>query len=328
MSAPAPPPGRRLSPAPSRRAALVGAGALVLVGLTSLALRLGASGLELMLRSPLWLVALVAGGLAWSVGAGLYVTHLRHARAQARLREDLRQQARHRHRQFLGRLDHELKNPLTAVRAAAADVATNAPGTIASSLEVVESQSRRMSRLLTDLRKLADLETAPLSIEDVDLAETVTDAVEAVTQEAQARGEQARVRLDLPQVPWPLPHVRGDGDLLYSAVYNLVSNAVKYTPPGGVVEVRGREDQGLVTIEVADTGIGVPPEEIETVFRELGRASNACGLPGSGLGLSLARTIAERHCGTVGMSSRETVGTRVWLTLPVSCPHTSTGGVA
>lgn len=327
MSAPAPPRGQRL-PAPSRHAVLSGAGTLVLVGLAALALYQGVSGLELTLRSSLWQVVLVAGGLAWCAGAGLYALHLRALRSQARLREELHQQARDHHRQFLRRLDHELKNPLTAVRAAAADAASNAPGAISTNLEVIESQSRRMSRLLTDLRKLADLETAPLSVEDVDLAETVTDAVEAVTQEAQAHGGRAHVRLDLPQVPWPLPHVRGDGDLLYSAIYNLVSNAVKYTPPGGVVEVRGREDQGLVTIEVADTGIGVPPAEIETVFRELGRASNACGLPGSGLGLALARTIAERHCGLLGMSSRETVGTRVWLTLPVSGPRTSADDVA
>ena len=177
-----------------------------------------------------------------------------------------------------------------------------------------------MSRLLTDLRKLAELETASLALEDVDLAETVTDAVDAVVEEAAGRGAAVRLRLDLPQVPWPLPHVRGDGDLLYSAVYNVVSNAAKYTPPGGVVEVRGREEHGVVTIEVADTGIGVPEADRELVFRELGRAANAQGLPGSGLGLSLVRTIAQRHGGTVRMASREGVGTRVWLALPVAGP--------
>jgi len=228
--------------------------------------------------------------------------------------------ARTRHRQFLRRLDHELKNPLTAVRAAVADASPGAPPGVVVNLEVVDAQSRRMSRLLTDLRKLAELETASLALEDVDLAETVTDAVDAVVEEAAGRGAAVRLRLDLPQVPWPLPHVRGDGDLLYSAVYNVVSNAAKYTPPGGIVEVRGREERGVVTIEVADTGIGVPEADRELVFRELGRASNAQGLPGSGLGLSLVRTIVQRHGGTVRMASREGVGTRVWLALPVAGP--------
>ena len=237
-----------------------------------------------------------------------------------RLRLQVQEEARMQHRQFLRRLDHELKNPLTAVRAAVADASQGASPAIAVNLEVVDAQSRRMGRLLTDLRKLAELEAAPLALEDVDLAETVTDAVDAVVEEAAGRGAAVRLRLDLPQVPWPLPHVRGDGDLLYSAVYNVVSNAAKYTPPGGVVEVRGREEHGVVTIEVADTGIGVPEADRELVFRELGRAANAQGLPGSGLGLSLVRTIAQRHGGTVRMASREGVGTRVWLALPVAGP--------
>mgnify|MGYP000864211254 FL=1 len=244
--------------------------------------------------------------------------------ALQRLRLQVQEESRMQHRQFLRRLDHELKNPLTAVRAAVADASQSASPAIAVNLEVVDAQSRRMSRLLTDLRKLAELEAAPLAMEDVDLAETVQDAVTSVIEEAAGRGAAVRVRLDLPSVPWPLPHVRGDGDLLYSAAYNIVSNAVKYTPAGGAVEVRGREEGGTVTIEVADTGIGVPEREMGLVFRELGRAGNARALPGSGLGLPLVRTIAQRHGGTVGMTSREGVGTRVWLVLPVAGP----GGTA
>ena len=244
--------------------------------------------------------------------------------ALQRLRLQVQEESRMQHRQFLRRLDHELKNPLTAVRAAVADASQSASPAIAVNLEVVDAQSRRMSRLLTDLRKLAELEAAPLAMEDVDLAETVQDAVTSVIEEAAGRGAAVRVRLDLPSVPWPLPHVRGDGDLLYSAVYNIVSNAVKYPPAGGAVEVRGREEGGTVTIEVADTGIGVPEREMGLVFRELGRAGNARALPGSGLGLPLVRTIAQRHGGTVGMTSREGVGTRVWLVLLVAGP----GGTA
>ena len=254
------------------------------------------------------------------VALAVTVGRRRRDAALRRLRLQVQEEARMQHRQFLRRLDHELKNPLTAVRAAVADASQGASPAIAVNLEVVDAQSRRMSRLLTDLRKLAELEAAPLDLEDVDLAETVQDAVTSVIEEAAGRGAAVRVRLDLPSVPWPLPHVRGDGDLLYSAVYNIVSNAAKYTPAGGAVEVRGREEGGTVTIEVADTGIGVPEREMGLVFRELGRAGNARALPGSGLGLPLVRTIAQRHGGTVGMTSREGVGTRVWLVLPVAGP--------
>ena len=279
-----------------------------------LSLRVTASP-ALVVGEVLAVVLLVA--LAVTVGRRRRDAELR------RLRLQVQEEARMQHRQFLRRLDHELKNPLTAVRAAVADASQGASPAIAVNLEVVDAQSRRMSRLLTDLRKLAELEAAPLDLEDVDLAETVQDAVTAVIEEAAGRGVAVRIRLDLPSAPWPLPHVRGDGDLLYSAVYNIVSNAAKYTPAGGAVEVRGREESGMVTIEVADTGIGVPEREMGLVFRELGRADNARALPGSGLGLPLVLTIARRHGGNAGMTSREGVGTRVWLALPVAGP---TGG--
>ena len=198
------------------------------------------------------------------------------------------------------------------------------PQEVQARVDVVDAQARRMGRLVTDLRKLADLETAALALEDVDIAETVQDAAQAVSEEGAARGGAPRIRLDLPRVPWPLSHVRGDGDLLYSAVYNVISNASKYTAPGGTVEVRGREESGTVTIEVADTGIGVPQADLPAVWSELARAGNARGLPGSGLGLALVATIVRRHGGSVRMASREGVGTRVWLSLPVAGPVSAT----
>lgn len=244
--------------------------------------------------------------------------------AVERARHEAQQQAWAGHQQFLRRLDHELKNPLTAVRAAVADLPQAHPQEVQARVDVVDAQARRMGRLVTDLRKLADLETAALALEDVDIAETVQDAAQAVSEEGAARGGAPRIRLDLPRVPWPLSHVRGDGDLLYSAVYNVISNASKYTAPGGTVEVRGREESGTVTIEVADTGIGVPQADLPAVWSELARAGNARGLPGSGLGLALVATIVRRHGGSVRMASREGVGTRVWLSLPVAGPVSAT----
>ena len=247
----------------------------------------------------------------------------RERRAAERARREAQQEAWAHHQQFLRRLDHELKNPLTAVRAAVADLPQAHPQELQARVDVVDAQARRMGRLVTDLRKLADLETAALSLEDVDIAETVQDAAQAVGEEGAARDGAPRIRLDLPQVPWPLSHVRGDGDLLYSAVYNVISNASKYTGPNGTVEVRGREESGIVTIEVADTGIGVPQADLPAVWSELARAGNARGLPGSGLGLALVATIVRRHGGSVRMASREGVGTRAWLSLPVAGPDSA-----
>ncbi|MDO4899739.1 sensor histidine kinase KdpD [Actinomyces sp.] len=276
--------------------------------------------LTISLSAPVPVTVGMVSAVPLTVALLAAIAQRRRRVAEQRLRVAVQEEARARHRQFLQRLDHELKNPLTAVRAAVADASRSAAPAVAADLEVVDAQSRRMSRLLTDLRKLSELETAPLALEEVDLAETVQDAVSAVIEEAAGRGAAVRVRLDLPAAPWPLPHVRGDGDLLYSAVYNVISNAAKYTPGGGAVEVRGREDTGAITIEVADTGIGVPEADLNRVFNELERAANARVLPGSGLGLALVRTIIARHGGHVRMTSREGVGTRVWLTLPITGP--------
>lgn len=221
--------------------------------------------------------------------------------AQAQEHRDLE------HRQFLARLDHELKNPLTAILAATASGEDEAS-------VLVAAQARRMGVLVTDLRKLADLSSAPMERELVDLEEAARDAVEAARSSA---GDSRSFTLVFPTAPWPLPRVVGDADLLYSAIQNVVFNAVKYSGEGDSIEVRGSQSETGVSIEVADTGIGIPEAEREIVFSELARGSNAAGRSGSGLGLPLVRLVIERHGGHVRLTSREGVGTSVVLTLPL-----------
>lgn len=124
------------------------------------------------------------------------------------------------------------------------------------------------------------------------------------------------LRLVLPRAPRPLPSVLGDRDLLAVALHNLVVNAVKYSGPGDVVELRGAESDRHVVLEVADTGSGVPDDEQESVWEELARDRGARGHPGSGLGLALVRAIAERHGGTAVLRSRPGAGTVVTVRLP------------
>ncbi|MDO4258643.1 MAG: HAMP domain-containing sensor histidine kinase [Actinomycetaceae bacterium] len=269
--------------------------------------------------SVVFVAALLVIGCASVFFALRWVRHLRQ-RSFDEGAQVAREEARELHRRFLQRLDHELKNPLTAIRAATADARTvPASYAIAERLDVVDAQGRRMGRLLADLRKLADIDTAPLDIEDVDLVECARDTLEALADQISGAGHS--VVLDVPTVPWPLPHIRGDADLIYSAVHNLIANAVKYTPGPGRIEVRGREESGAITIEVADTGIGVPASDLPDVWGELARASNSTGLSGSGLGLALVASIAHRHDGSCGISSVEGLGTRTWLTLPIAGPR-------
>jgi len=111
--------------------------------------------------------------------------------------------------------------------------------------------------------------------------------------------------------------ILGDWDLALLAVYNLLTNALKFSHPGDTVEVRALEDGAAVLVEVADTGPGIPEEELPHVWEELYRGQGARGIRGSGLGLALVRAIVERHGGRVTLRSRSGHGTVVAMRLPV-----------
>ncbi len=214
-------------------------------------------------------------------------------------------------RQFLRRLDHELKNPLTAIQAGLVNLDD---GQDDAALQSIRTQTRRLSRLVADLRKLADLETRPIERAQVDLAAVLEETV-AITQEEPEAADRS-ITLSLPQAPWPLPQVQGDEDLLLLALVNLLNNAVKFSGPGDRVEVRAFEDADMVIVEVADTGPGIPEAEVPYVWQELYRGRGARGIPGSGLGLALVRAITERHGGQVTIRSRLKQGTVVTMKLP------------
>ena len=214
-------------------------------------------------------------------------------------------------RRFLERLDHELKNPLTAIRAGLANLPERAHG---PALDSVESQVRRISRLTTDLRKLAELEGRPLELGPVSIGELLDVVIGAVRERPEYA--EREVVVSVPQAPWPVPAVSGDVDLLTLAVLNLVDNALKFTAPGARIEVRAREDGGFVVIEVADTGPGIPADEQPHVYEELYRGTGARSVPGSGLGLALCRAIIDRHAGTLAVRSQVGKGTVFTLRLP------------
>jgi len=218
-------------------------------------------------------------------------------------------------RRFLRRLDHELKNPLTAIRAGLANL-TESPSDEArrEALASVEAQTLRLSRLSSDLRKLAELEVRLVEHSPVDVPALLQEAFR-MAQEQPGAAER-HLNLSIPQAPWPLPNIQGDADLLLLAVHNLLDNALKFSRPGDTLELRALEDGAEIVIEVADTGPGIPEEEQPHVWEELYRGEAGRGIPGSGLGLALVRAIAERHNGRVTLRSRLGQGTLFSLRLP------------
>ena len=228
------------------------------------------------------------------------------------LEQNVYQEAASERRRFLSLLDHELKNPLTAIMAGLANMTTDQEQ---PTLKSVESQVQRLSRLVADLRKLSDLETRQIDRSQVNLSEVLQDLYDFTQDRV---GDDRKINFTMPQAPWPLPDVYADRDLLFLAVHNVIDNAVKFTREGDTIEIRASEDGKNVTIEVADTGPGIPADEIDQVWGELFRGKSARGIPGSGLGLALVQAIIKRHEGNVAIRSQLDKGTVITLSLPTS----------
>lgn len=272
----------------------------------------------------LLLLVIVFGGLA--VGAWFGWRYLK--RREAALRESIETAAAEdsmtKRNRMLIRLDHELKNPLTALRTSAASIreVVRDGGTLSEvepAAKQVDVSSRRVARLLADLRKLADVETRIIEYARVDLDALIHQAVEDASTAPGA--EDRMIVATVARAPWRLPDVAGEEDLLLTAILNLLGNALKYSSQAEVVELRANEQiidgHRWVVVEVADTGSGIPLAEQENVWDELSRGSRVRAVAGSGMGLSLVRAIVARHGGSVQLFSQEGVGTSVRMVLPV-----------
>jgi two-component system OmpR family sensor kinase len=212
-----------------------------------------------------------------------------------------------------------MKNPLTGLRAALVNL--QEAQSKDERIRAAENASRavtRLSRLLSDLRKLSDLGERPIEQSRVDVPDLLQDAVDAAHVLPVYDGRE--VSLLIPKVPSPFPCVVGDRDLLVLAVYNLIENALKFTGDEDSVEVRVSEDGQVIVIEVADSGVGIPVEDVPKIFEELYRGSNARSTEGSGLGLALVRRIVDLHNGHIHARSSqiEPRGTVFTIRLPVS----------
>lgn len=221
------------------------------------------------------------------------------------------------HWRFIRRLDHEMKNPLAVLQVSLASLGQQPPpdGSENQPLGIAREQIARLRRLIQGLRKLADLETYPIDQESVDVAELLSKAIAAARSISSREGRSVSLRTQ--QVPWSPAPVMGDQDLLLLAFYNLIDNALKFTTPEDIVEVRIGEDSSAVTVEVADNGPGIPEAALRHIFEELYRGENGQGTEGSGLGLALVKKIIERHGGRVTVRSRLGQGTVFTVCLPV-----------
>lgn len=218
---------------------------------------------------------------------------------------------------FVGAVSHELRTPLTSITGfleMLGDEERELTPSGRTYLSVIRRGTSRLQRIVEDLLLVAQIEANRLELEPepTDLAELATAAVEAALPTAAEQGID--LRLD---AAGNLP-LEADAGRLRQVLDSLVSNALKFTPAGGTVTVTASNGGAALRVEVADTGIGIPQEEVGQLFSRFYRASTATrrAIPGTGLGLVIARAIVEGHGGSISLASREGDGTRVVVTLP------------
>jgi signal transduction histidine kinase len=213
-------------------------------------------------------------------------------------------------------VSHELRTPLASVLGFTSLLLTRdvPPEEQRRYLEIIDAQGRRLSTLLNDFLDIERLEEGQLK-----LAREFFDLGELVAEQAQLfAGQSDKHTLDVELPSKPLP-VRGDPNRLAQVVGNLLSNAIKYSPEGGTVKVVGERDNNLVRVSVKDEGLGIPDELQEEVFGKFFRGDAAAsGIAGSGLGLTIARSVVEAHGGRIDVKSASGEGSVFWLELPIA----------
>jgi signal transduction histidine kinase len=220
------------------------------------------------------------------------------------------------HRRFLRRLDHELKNPLTALRAGLSGLEMTTLGTTQREIiATMESEVVRLSQLATNLRKLSEIDTASLEAHPINVADFVKEILDLNVERITAHNRRFEQEFT-PQLA-DLPPLIGDQDLLLLAANNLLDNALKYTSDGDTIILRVDVAEADLIIEIRDNGKGIAEGDLPHVWEELYRGQETNTIPGKGIGLSLVRMIIERHYGSVKLASQQDQGVTVTLRLPL-----------
>ncbi len=218
-------------------------------------------------------------------------------------------------RDFVANASHELKTPAASIQAAAETIGTAAlddPTVVPRFAAQLEREALRLSRIVSDLLDLSRLETGSALDELVALDVVVRDEAERFEAAAAEAGVALDVRTEA------VPRVRGSARELALMARNLVDNAIRYTRPGGSVDVRVTTADGEVVLTVADTGIGIPTRDLGRIFERFYRVDRARSREtgGTGLGLSIVRHVVENHGGRVGVRSELGSGSTFEVRLP------------
>ena len=241
---------------------------------------------------------------------------LERSRAELESQNEKLRESEHLKSELVSIVSHELRTPLASVLGFTSLLLTREVSLDEQRryLEIIDAQGRRLSSLLNDFLDIERLEEGQLRLsrELFDMGKLVGEQVQLF------EGQSDKHKLDVVLPPKPLP-VRGDPDRMAQVMANLLSNAIKYSPEGGTVKVIGERQDDHVRVSVRDEGLGIPDELQDQVFAKFFRGhAPASGIAGTGLGLTIARSLVEAQGGTIDFQSASGEGSVFWLELPIA----------
>lgn len=236
--------------------------------------------------------------------------------------EDLKMSEQMR-REFVANVSHELRTPITSIKSYAETLAENddiPPEMRADFLRVIQNESTRMTKIVQDLLELSRFDSGKtkFEFERFNLEQSVRDVCAALAPSAKEHNHTINLELE-----WLLPEIVGDSSRIEQVLMNLISNAIKYTPDGGTIDVSSGHSGDEVWVRIQDSGVGIPKEDLDRVFDRFYRVDKARSREsgGTGLGLSIAQEIVSRHGGRIELESEPGKGTTATVVLKIEGPE-------
>jgi PAS domain S-box-containing protein len=220
---------------------------------------------------------------------------------------------------LLSNISHELRTPLTSIAGYAKFMLTGKLGELCGNhercLNIIADESDRLRTLIDDTLDLITIDSGGAEMEMNDV--TLTEIIEQLISSMEIELKEKHISLEK-KIPGDMRPIKGDEDRLFQLFSNLLSNAMKFTPKGGLIEIRSREEDGDIVVEVADTGIGIPADELPRVFERFYQVDSSLARKygGMGLGLAICDEIVEAHGGKIEAESTEGRGSVFRVSLP------------